>query len=45
VTLHSGKVLDAPEVYTVVWQGDEAAGAKLDQFRGAFLESTYLPRP
>jgi hypothetical protein len=32
-------VLDAMQVYTVVWPGDEAVGADVDRFTGALLAS------
>jgi hypothetical protein len=36
-----GMVLAAPEIWTVVWPGDEALGAKVNEFMGWMLTSDY----
>jgi hypothetical protein len=36
-----GPVLDAPEVWTVVWQGDEELGDKVNKFTGWMLQSDF----
>jgi hypothetical protein len=36
-----GPVLPAMELWTVVWKGDDALGAKVDAFHGAMLASDY----
>jgi hypothetical protein len=36
-----GKSLSAPEIYTVVWQGDEALGSEVNQFNQTMLASDY----
>jgi hypothetical protein len=38
---NGGKVLAAPEVWTVVWPGDETTGATVDGFHAAMLGSKY----
>src|SRR5581483_3337311 len=38
---HGGPVLAAMELYTVVWKGDDALGAKVDAFHAAMLGSQY----
>jgi hypothetical protein len=41
VTDKGGPVLDAMEVWTVVWTGDEATGSTVDQFNAAALQSAW----
>ena len=41
LTDHHGTHLSAMEIYTVVWQGEEALGAEMDHFHGAMLGSSY----
>src|SRR5947209_15279158 len=41
VTNFMGPVLNAPEVWTVVWQGDEALGDKVQKFMSWMLQSDY----
>jgi hypothetical protein len=41
VTNFMGPVLDAPEIWTVVWQGDEALGDKVQRFMSWMLQSDY----
>jgi hypothetical protein len=36
-----GPVIDAPEIWTVVWQGDEDLGARVSKFIGWMLASDY----
>jgi hypothetical protein len=41
VTSHGGPVLSAPEPWIVVWQGDEALGAKLNAFFTDMFNTDY----
>jgi hypothetical protein len=41
MTNHGGGVITAMELYTIVWQGDEALGAQIDTFHQAMLTSEY----
>ncbi len=41
VTGHGGPVLASMQLWTVVWPGDAALGAQLDQFHGELLTSDY----
>jgi hypothetical protein len=36
-----GQIMTSPEMYTVVWPGDEALGQRVDQFMGWMLGSDY----
>ncbi len=38
---NGGPVLPNAEIYTIVWPGDEALGAQVDQFHSWMLGSTY----
>jgi hypothetical protein len=41
VTNYGGPVLAAPEVWTVVWPGDEDLGARINKFTGWMLQSDF----
>jgi hypothetical protein len=41
VTNYGGEVIHAPEIWTVVWQGDEDLGAKVNKFSGWMVQSDY----
>jgi hypothetical protein len=44
ITNHGGPVLDTPEVWTVVWSGEEARGAAINDFVQWMLTSDYFTK-